>query len=99
MSRVIGIDLGTTNSAAAYLSEQGPKLIPNAVGGTLTPSVVGLDEEGKLLVGQAAREYRVTMPGRCASLFKRLMWPAIKALGCPGASSPRKSCRVWSCDR
>jgi molecular chaperone HscC len=73
MSRVIGIDLGTTNSAAAYLSEQGPKLIPNAVGGTLTPSVVGLDEEGKLLVGQAAREYRVTTPARCASLFKRLM--------------------------
>jgi molecular chaperone HscC len=73
MSRVIGIDLGTTNSAAAYLSEQGPKLIPNAVGGTLTPSVIGLDEEGKLLVGQAAREYRVTTPARCASLFKRLM--------------------------
>ena len=73
MSRVIGIDLGTTNSAAAYMTDDGPKLIPNAVGETLTPSVVGLDEEGKLLVGQAAREYRVTMPGRCASLFKRAM--------------------------
>ena len=73
MSKVIGIDLGTTNSAAAYMTDQGPRLIPNAVGEVLTPSVVGLEEDGKLLVGQAAREYRVTTPGRCASLFKRLM--------------------------
>ena len=73
MNKVIGIDLGTTNSAVAYMTEQGPKLIPNAVGETLTPSVIGLDEDGKLLVGQAAREYRVTSPGRCASLFKRKM--------------------------
>jgi molecular chaperone HscC len=73
MNRVIGIDLGTTNSAVAYMTDQGPKLIPNAVGETLTPSVIGLDEDGKLLVGQAAREYRVTSPARCASLFKRKM--------------------------
>ena len=53
------------------------------MGGTLTPSVVGLDEEGKLLVGQAAREYRVTMPGRCASLFKRLMG-SDQSIGLPG---------------
>jgi molecular chaperone HscC len=73
MSKVIGIDLGTTNSAAAYMTDAGPKLIPNALGDNLTPSVIGLDEEGKLLVGQAAREYRVMQPGRCASMFKRLM--------------------------
>ncbi len=73
MSKVIGIDLGTTNSAAGFMTDQGPRLIPNAVGEVLTPSVVGLEEDGKLLVGQAAREYRVTTPGRCASLFKRLM--------------------------
>src|ERR1700722_19168035 len=73
MNKVIGIDLGTTNSAVAYMTEEGPKLIPNAVGETLTPSVIGLDEDGKLLVGQAAREYRVTSPARCASLFKRKM--------------------------
>ena len=73
MNKVIGIDLGTTNSAVAYMTEQGPKLIPNAVGEKLTPSVIGLDEDGKLLVGQAAREYRVTSPARCASLFKRKM--------------------------
>src|SRR5437763_16923341 len=73
MSKVIGIDLGTTNSAVAFMSDDGPRLIPNAVGETLTPSVVGLDEEEKLLVGQQAREFRVTTPGRCASLFKRRM--------------------------
>lgn len=82
MSQIIGIDLGTTNSAAAYMSPDGPKLIPNAVGGVLTPSVVGLDESGRLLVGAAAKELRVLKPERCASLFKRYMgtdWTATLA--------------------
>jgi molecular chaperone HscC len=55
MDPIIGIDLGTTNSAAAWLADDGPKLIPNAVGGTLTPSVVGIDEDVKLVVGAAAK--------------------------------------------
>ena len=54
MPPVIGIDLGTTNSAAAFLGEDGPRIIPNAVGGRLTPSVVGVDEGGRVLVGAAA---------------------------------------------
>lgn len=70
---IIGIDLGTTNSVVAYLSKDGPKLIPNAMGEVLTPSVVGVDLDGNLLVGQAARELRVTHPDRCASMFKRYM--------------------------
>jgi len=73
MPPVIGIDLGTTNSAAAFLGEDGPQIIPNAVGGRLTPSVVGVDENGKVLVGAAARELQVLRPERCASLFKRHM--------------------------
>ncbi len=73
MSKIIGIDLGTTNSAAAYMTPEGPRLIPNALGETLTPSVVGVDEEGKLLVGRAARELQVVHPQRCACLFKRHM--------------------------
>ena len=73
MSQIVGIDLGTTNSALGYISESGPKLIPNAIGEVLTPSVVGLDVAGKLLVGAAARELRVTNPERCASIFKRRM--------------------------
>lgn len=70
---IIGIDLGTTNSAAAYMTPTGPQLIPNALGEVLTPSVVGLDPDGVLVVGQAAKELRVTQPQRCASVFKRYM--------------------------
>src|SRR5262245_677253 len=73
MDPIIGIDLGTTNSAAAYLADDRPRLIPNALGATLTPSVVGLDEGGQLLVGAAAKELQVVHPERCASLFKRHM--------------------------
>src|SRR5689334_13806022 len=70
---VIGIDLGTTNSAVAVLGPDGPAIIPNAVGGRLTPSVVGIDESGRVVVGAAARELRVLRPERTAALFKRHM--------------------------
>ena len=73
MDTIVGIDLGTTYSAAAILGDDGPVMIPNAVGGTLTPSVVGVDEGGEILVGAAAKELRVTKPERTASLFKRQM--------------------------
>ncbi len=73
MDPIIGIDLGTTNSAVAHLTPDGPRIIPNALGGRLTPSVVGVDESGAVLVGAAARELQVTRPDRCAALFKRLM--------------------------
>jgi molecular chaperone HscC len=79
MSVIIGIDLGTTNSAAAYLAEDGPRLIPNALGENLTPSCVGLDPDGRLLVGRAARELQVLHPERCASAFKRYMGSDWKA--------------------
>src|SRR6476646_63490 len=73
MDPIIGIDLGTTNSVAAWLADDGPRLIPNALGQPLTPSVVGVDPDGHLLVGAPAKELRVTHPERCASLFKRQM--------------------------
>ena len=73
MEPLIGIDLGTTNSAAAHLTPDGPQIIPNALGARLTPSVVGVDDEGTVLVGAAARELQVVRPERCAALFKRLM--------------------------
>jgi molecular chaperone HscC len=73
MDPIIGIDLGTTNSAVAWLADDGPRLIPNVLGGTLTPSVVGLDPDGKLVVGAAAKELQVLHPERCAALFKRHM--------------------------
>lgn len=70
---IIGIDLGTTNSVAAYMDGDGPKLIPNALGEILTPSVVGVEKTGKLLVGRAAKDYQILEPERCVSLFKRYM--------------------------
>jgi molecular chaperone HscC len=73
MNKIIGIDLGTTNSVAAYMDEAGPRLIPNALGEVLTPSVIGLDPKGNLLVGRAAKELQVLYPDRCAALFKRHM--------------------------
>ncbi len=73
MEPIIGIDLGTTNSAVAHLTPNGPEIIPNAIGGRLTPSVVGVDDAGTVLVGAAAKELQVVRPDRCVALFKRMM--------------------------
>ena len=68
-----GIDLGTTNSLISVLENGVPKLIANALGHVLTPSAVGLAEDGSILVGQAARERLITQPSRTAASFKRYM--------------------------
>jgi molecular chaperone HscC len=70
---LIGIDLGTTNSAVAVWSEAGPRLIANAMGDNLTPSVVGLDDDNAVLVGQSARNRLVVHPDRTVASFKRFM--------------------------
>ena len=70
---LVGIDLGTTNSLVAVFLAGQPRLIPNVHGTFLTPSVVGVLDDGQVLVGDAARELRVTKPERCVSTFKRLM--------------------------
>ncbi len=70
---IVGIDLGTTNSLVAWLSPNGPRLIPNSLNEYLTPSAVGIDHDGKLLIGKPAKELQVVAPDRCATVFKRLM--------------------------
>lgn len=70
---IIGIDLGTTNSLAGVWRDGQSVLIPNAHGGFLTPSVVSADEEGRIIVGQAARDRLVTHPQSTAAAFKRYM--------------------------
>lgn len=70
---IIGIDLGTTNSLASVWRDGGPVLIPNPLGELLTPSCVSIDQDGGILVGQAARERLQTHPHRTASVFKRHM--------------------------
>ncbi|GFN31445.1 molecular chaperone HscC [Paenibacillus xylaniclasticus] len=70
---LIGIDLGTSNSLIAYWTEDGPKLIPNALGSFLTPSVVSVDNNGEIIVGQIAKERLITHPHVTAAAFKRFM--------------------------
>jgi molecular chaperone HscC len=71
--RLCGIDLGTTNSLIAVFEGSAPRLIPNALGDVLTPSVVGVDDSGDILVGKAAGERLLTHPERTVASFKRLM--------------------------
>lgn len=73
---IVGIDLGTTNSLVAVWRDDSPQLVPNALGSVITPSVVGLDDQGQVLVGQAARERLQTHPQLTAALFKRHMGSA-----------------------
>lgn len=69
----IGIDLGTTNSLISVFTENGPELIPNALGETLTPSAVGFSDKGDLLIGRAAKDRLATHPDLTAARFKRYM--------------------------
>ncbi|PYD92682.1 molecular chaperone HscC [Pseudomonas syringae pv. pisi] len=73
---IVGIDLGTTNSLVAVWRDGSSELVTNALGETLTPSVVGLDDDGQILVGRAARERLQTHPEKTAALFKRYMGSA-----------------------
>ncbi len=70
---MIGIDLGTTNSLAAYFTDDGPKIIPNRLGKKLTPSVVSIDENENVYVGDIAAERSLLYPQSAASVFKRDM--------------------------
>ena len=73
MGKIIGIDLGTTNSLAAVWESGESKLIPNSYGDYLTPSVVSVDEDGTVYVGKIAKERLITHPELTASVFKRNM--------------------------
>lgn len=73
---IVGIDLGTTNSLVAVWREGAPQLVANALGSFITPSVVGLDDSGQVLVGQVARERLQTHPQLTTALFKRYMGSA-----------------------
>lgn len=70
---IVGIDLGTTNSLVAYYTEDGPKIIPNRLGKNLTPSVVSVDGEGNVYIGETAKERMSLYPDSVAHTFKRSM--------------------------
>jgi molecular chaperone DnaK len=73
MGRVLGIDLGTTNSCMAIIEGGKPKVIPNAEGANTTPSVVAFTDKGEILVGQAAKRQAVTNPKKTIFSAKRLI--------------------------
>jgi len=73
MSKVVGIDLGTTNSVVAYLENGEPNVIANAEGGRITPSVVAFSKDGERLVGQVAKRQAVTNPENTIFSIKRFM--------------------------
>src|ERR1700676_1778960 len=75
MARTVGIDLGTTNSLVAYIDPQtgSPECIPGPSGSTLCPSVVSLDPDGSIIVGEPARRRLLTQPERTIYSVKRLM--------------------------
>src|SRR6267142_2304600 len=79
MGRIVGIDLGTTNSLVAYADSQTgqPKCIPGPYGSTLCPSIVSVDPDGSIIVGEPARRRLLTQPERTIYSVKRLMDRAV----------------------
>ncbi len=71
--RIIGIDLGTTNSLVAFMEDDRPVVIPGEDGSNLVPSVVALDEHDQIIVGNPARKYLIETPERAVYSVKRLM--------------------------
>lgn len=78
MAKIIGIDLGTTNSAVAFIEAGEPKIIENAEGGRTTPSIVAISKTGERLVGQIAKRQAVTNPFNTIYGIKRFMGHAFK---------------------
>ena len=77
---MIGINLGTTNSLAAYFTEKGPKIIPNRLGKHLTPSVVSIDEKQQIFVGETAREMSILRSQEVGLLCLKEVWEALRNL-------------------
>ena len=73
MSKIIGIDLGTTNSCVAIMEGNRPKVLINSTGNRTTPSVVGFTDKGERLVGQPARHQQVTNPKNTVYSITRFM--------------------------
>jgi len=78
MSKVIGIDLGTTNSCVAIMEGSEPRVVENSEGGRTTPSIVAFAEDGERLVGQSAKRQGVTNPENTIFAIKRLIGRAYK---------------------
>ena len=108
MAKILGIDLGTTNSVMAVMEGGEPKVIPNAEGTNLTPSVVAMTKSGERLVGQVARRQAITNPENTIFSIKRFMGrrfsePSVqydkKLVPYKLSEAPNGDLRVWMGDR
>jgi Fe-S protein assembly chaperone HscA len=79
--RIVGIDLGTTNSLVAYMEGDRPVVIPGEDGANLVPSLVALDPSGEIVVGNPARKYLIETPERAVYSIKRLMGRGVEDVG------------------
>ena len=80
MSKIIGIDLGTTNSCVAIMEGGNVTVIPNAEGARTTPSVVNVKENGEIIVGEIAKRQAITNPTSTVSSIKTHMGSDLKNL-------------------
>jgi molecular chaperone DnaK len=102
MGRIIGIDLGTTNSCVAVMEGGDPIVIPNSEGSRTTPSMVGFTESGERLVGQVAKRQAITNPENTVFAIKRLIGRKYdseevrrSALNCPYKIVPAENGDAW----
>ena len=77
-SKIVGIDLGTTNSLVACMELTGPRILEDAEGRKIVPSIVSISEDGRIIAGEPARELLLTQPERTVYSVKRLMGRGVK---------------------
>ena len=88
MGKIIGIDLGTTNSVVAVMEGGEPQVITNAEGGRITPSVVAFAKSGERLVGQVAKRQAITNPENTIFSHQALHGPPLRRPGGPAQQGP-----------
>jgi Molecular chaperone len=93
-SKIIGIDLGTTNSVVSVMEGGDPVVIPNAEGGRTTPSVVAFTKDGERLVGQVAKRQAVTNPKQTIFSIKRFMGRRVDEVRKSRVESPTRLVRA-----
>ena len=91
MSKILGIDLGTTNSAMAVMEGSEPEILVNAEGDRTTPSVEGFRKDGERVVGKAAKNQAVTNPENTVSSVKRFIGRSYDESARPSATSCRRA--------